>query len=111
MSETKGSEVQDRVVMELFRDYFEADGDVTSYSTLIRVAEKAGLDPAEVEGWLEGGQGGEQVDSEVQRAREKNVTGVPSFIIQDKYEVDGAQDEQDFLEMFVKVKEAEAKAA
>lgn len=55
MSGAKGPEVQDRVVMELSRDYFESDGDVTSYDTLTRVAEKAGLDRGEVEGgWRAG---------------------------------------------------------
>lgn len=93
--------------MELFRDYFEVDGDVTSYDTFLRVAERAGLGRAEVEGWLEGGEGGEQVDAEVQRAREMNVSGVPSLIIQDRYELDGARGEQDFLELFIKAKEAE----
>ncbi|ROW11337.1 hypothetical protein VMCG_01227 [Cytospora schulzeri] len=108
MSGTKGPEAQDRVVMELFRDHFEGEGDVTSHDTLLRVAEKAGLDRDEAKGWLEGGDGGEQVDAEVQRALERSVTGVPSFIIQDKYEIDGAQDEQDFLEYLIKAKEAEA---
>ncbi|KUI56580.1 Uncharacterized protein YwbO [Cytospora mali] len=107
MSRTRGPEAQDRVVMELFRDYFEANGDVTSYDTLERVAEKAGLEPSEVRGWLEGGDGGEEVDAEVREAAERNVTGVPSFLIQGKYEVDGAQDEQAFMELFTKVMEAE----
>ncbi|KUI67847.1 hypothetical protein VM1G_02640 [Cytospora mali] len=85
MSRTKGPEAQDRSPRR-----YSATG----------ASEKAGLEPSEVRGWLEGGDGGEEVDAEVREAVERNATGVPSFMIQGKYEVDGAQDEQAFMGAF-----------
>lgn len=105
------ADTQDRVVMELFRDYFEGEGDVTSHETLARVGEKAGLDGDDVRRRLAGGEGGDQVDAEVREARARGVTGVPSFKVQGRYVVEGAQDEQAFMEVFVKVKEGEEAAA
>ncbi|KAI1103024.1 DSBA oxidoreductase [Jackrogersella minutella] len=102
---TKGNDVENRVVLELFKSYFEGDGDITSHDTLVSAAEKAGLDKGEVREWLETGKGGKEVDEEVQEAYAKDIHGVPHFTIQGKYEVDGAQDAQAFLETFAKVKE------
>ncbi|KAI1136495.1 DSBA oxidoreductase [Hypoxylon sp. FL0543] len=105
LGKTKGNDVENRVVLELFKSYFEGDGDITSHNTLIAAAEKAGLDKAEVTDWLETGKGGKEVDEEVQEAYARNIHGVPHFTIQGKYEIDGAQDSQAFLEAFAKVKE------
>ncbi|KAK4035440.1 DSBA-like thioredoxin domain-containing protein [Parachaetomium inaequale] len=105
LGKTKGPEVQDRVVMELFRDYFEGTADITSHEMLVEVGVKAGLGREEVKEWLETGKGGEEVDAEVQEAKSTGIRGVPRYIIQGKYEVDGAQDPQSFLEVFAKVKD------
>ncbi|KAK3943684.1 DSBA oxidoreductase [Diplogelasinospora grovesii] len=107
LGKTKGSDVENRIVMELFRDYFEGTGDITSHETLIGVGVKAGIDQEEVKEWLEMGKGGEEVDAEVQEAKSKGIRGVPHYTIQGKYEVDGAQDPQDFMEVFAKVKDEE----
>ncbi len=100
--------MQNAVVLQLFQSYFEADGDITALDTLLEAGVKGGLDRAEVRDWLETGEGGGQVDKEVEEAKEKGIHGVPHFTIQGKYVVDGAQDPQDFLEVFVRVKETEA---
>lgn len=107
LGKTKGEVVENRVVLELFRDYFEGTGDITSHGTLVGVGVKAGLDEEEVKDWLETGKGGEEVDAEVQQAVRKNIHGVPNFTIQDKYQIDGAQDPHDFVEVFTKIKERE----
>ncbi|KAI1370541.1 DSBA oxidoreductase [Hypoxylon crocopeplum] len=105
LGKTKGADVENRVVLELFKDYFEGEGDITSHDMLLAAAEKAGLDKAEVKNWLDTDKGGKEVDEEVQEAYAKDIHGVPHFTIQGKYEVDGAQDAQAFLEAFARVKE------
>jgi predicted DsbA family dithiol-disulfide isomerase len=107
LGKAKGPEVENRVVMELFRDYFEGTGDVTSFETLVRVGVKSGIEAEEVRAWLENGSAGEEVDAEVVEAREKGIHGVPHYIIQGKYEVGGGQDPQAFMELFARVKEEE----
>ncbi|KAI0836986.1 DSBA oxidoreductase [Hypoxylon sp. FL0890] len=105
LGKTKGNDVENRVVLELFKSYFEGDGDITSHDTLIAAAEKAGLDKAEVKDWLETGKGGKEVDEEVQEANARDIHGVPHVTVQGKYELEGAQDSQAILEVFAKVKE------
>ncbi|GAB1316983.1 DSBA-like thioredoxin domain-containing protein [Madurella fahalii] len=105
LGKTKGSDVENRIVTELFRDYFEGTGDITSYDTLIGVAVKAGIDGEEVREWLETGKGGKEVDAEAQEAKRAGISGVPHYTIQGKWEVDGAQDIPVLMEIFVKVKE------
>lgn len=102
-----GTDVQNSVVLELFRSYFEGEGDITGLDTLVEAGVKGGLDPA-VRDWLESDMGGKEVDKEVEEAREKGIRGVPYFTINGEFEVDGAQDPQSFMEAFVNVKEAEA---
>ncbi|KAK7752529.1 hypothetical protein SLS62_005497 [Diatrype stigma] len=106
LGKTKGSDVENRIVLELFKDYFEGDGDITSHETLTAVGVRAGLDRDEVEDWLKMGKGGDEVDSEAQEAVRRGIDGVPNFTVQGEV-LDGADDPQAFVEMFVKVKEKE----
>lgn len=105
LGKTKGEEVENRVVLELFKRFFEGDGDITSHDMLTEAAVEAGLDKAEVKDWLDSDKGGYEVDQEVQEAYAKDIHGVPHFTIQGKYEVDGAQDAQAFLQAFANARE------
>ncbi|KAI1493784.1 DSBA-like thioredoxin domain-containing protein [Biscogniauxia mediterranea] len=107
LAKTKGHEVENRVVLELFQSYFEGDGDITSHDMLIAAGEKAGLPAAEVREWLASGRGGAEVDAEVLEANMMGIHGVPNFTIQGTHVVDGAQDSQVFMAEFAKIKEAE----
>ncbi|KAH7029230.1 DSBA-like thioredoxin domain-containing protein, partial [Microdochium trichocladiopsis] len=98
LGKTKGLEVENRVVLELFKTYFENNGDITSWEDLVAAAERAGLEQAEVREWLESGKGGEEVDAEVGKAQARDIHGVPHFTIQDQFEVGGAQDAEGFLQ-------------
>ncbi|RMZ84179.1 hypothetical protein DV738_g594, partial [Chaetothyriales sp. CBS 135597] len=103
----KGPGVQNAVVLELFRAYFEAGGDITSHDTLEEASVRAGLDRDEVRDWLQTDKGGDVVDREVQRAQLEGIHGVPNFTIQGKYRVEGAQEPQAFVDIFARVKETE----
>ena len=104
---TKGAEVQTRVVEELFKSYFEEEGDITSHDVLTEAGARAGLEEAEVKSWLESGKGGEEVDKDVAEAQIRGVSGVPNFVLQGKYEIGGAQDAEAFVKVFERVKEME----
>ncbi|KAJ8125184.1 hypothetical protein O1611_g8455 [Lasiodiplodia mahajangana] len=106
MAKTKGNDVENRVVSELFKTYFESDGDITSHATLIAAGEKAGLVPSEMKEWLDAGKGGAEVDKGVQEAYANGVTGVPNITIQGTHNVGGAQEPEVFMAIFAKVKEA-----
>ncbi|RYP05244.1 hypothetical protein DL764_003951 [Monosporascus ibericus] len=108
LGKIKGNDVENRVVSELFAMYFEGNGDITSHDHLIAAAEKAGIDKDEAREWLETDKGGKEVDAEVEQAYAKGIHGVPNFTINGKYELDGAQDPQAFLEQFARVKEGQS---
>ena len=108
LGKTKGPEAQTRVVAELFRSYFEKEGDITSHDVLQEAGLKAGLDEAEVKEWLKSDKGGKEVDKEVSEAQIRGVSGVPNFVLQGKYEIGGAQDPEAFVKVFERVKEMEA---
>lgn len=111
LGKTKSPAVQTRVVEELFAAYFENEGDITSHDTLLSAAVKAGLDKNEAQEWLDSDQGGKAVDEEVEFAKKHQISGVPNFTIQGKYEVGGAQDPSVFLRLFEKIKLGEAARA
>ncbi|KFH48251.1 hypothetical protein ACRE_008790 [Hapsidospora chrysogenum ATCC 11550] len=101
---------EDSVVREIMRMYFEEEGDITAEEDLVGAAERAGLDADEARGWLREGKGGKEVDREVAEAYAMGVTGVPHFVINDRFEVHGAEDVPVFLEQFRRAKEADAAA-
>lgn len=99
--------MQTRVVEELFSAYFENEGDITSHSVISAAAIKAGLDEKEVSEWLASDRGGPEVDREVEAAQRNQISGVPNFTVQGKFEVGGAQDSSVFLGLFERIKKAE----
>jgi len=108
LGKSKSPAVQTRVVEELFAAYFENEGDITNHEVLKNAGVKAGLDEKEVVEWLKSDKGGKAVDEEVERAQLNQISGVPNFTIQGKYEVGGAQDPGVFLRLFEKIKATEA---
>lgn len=110
LGKKKSPALQTRVVEELFSAYFEQEGDITSHEVLTAAAVRAGLEEKEVVEWLKGENGGKEVDQEVDEAKRNQISGVPNFTLQGKYEVGGAQDPAVFLRLFEKIKAGEVSA-
>lgn len=102
--EVGGEALQTRVVEELFKSYFEQEEDITSHQVLQGAAERAGFDSQKARDLLESDAEGIVVDKEVKKAQSELVTGVPHFVIQDRYEISGAQEPAAFLQIFNRVK-------
>jgi predicted DsbA family dithiol-disulfide isomerase len=107
LGKTKGPDMQTKVVEALFTSYFENEGDITSKDVLLSAAKKAGLDEAEAKQWLESDDGGKQVDEEVREAQERMISGVPHFTLNERFEVQGAQDSSAFVRLFERLKKIE----
>ena len=105
LSQTKSPQVQGTLVEKLFEAYHELEKDISSTDVLRELAIDAGLNVSEVGEWLNSSLGAESVDTEALKNRERGVSGVPIFVIQGVHRVDGARDVQEFLEIFIKVKE------
>ena len=93
------------VAMEIMRMYFLEGGDITSKNDLVNAAERAGVDRDEAREWLEGDDGGKEVDAEVAKMQGLGVKGVPRYVINEKFAVNGAEDVGDILEKLAMARE------
>jgi predicted DsbA family dithiol-disulfide isomerase len=78
------SGVQDQVVEDLFHAYFLEGQDVGDPDVLAAVARNYHLEFA-------GDEGAEEVSAELARARDQGVTGVPTFFVEGRPVISGAQ--------------------
>ncbi len=83
--------VQDAVIEALFRAYFVEGRDVGDHEVLVAIAAAAGMEPEVVARLLAGDADRARIEEEVALARRVGVTGVPTFILADRYAVVGAQ--------------------
>jgi predicted DsbA family dithiol-disulfide isomerase len=95
--------VQNDVVERLFEAYFEEGRDIGNADVLTEIASDAGMDSATVADLLEQGADREIIENEDAMAHRLGITGVPTFIFQNKYLVSGAVDPEALLEIIDKV--------
>jgi len=95
-----GQDCQDAMVERLFELYFLEGADLTSVDTLVDAARDAGLDPDLTRELLENDSDRKEVEEEIAVAQRIGVTGVPCFIIDNKYAVMGAQDANALVNAF-----------
>lgn len=84
----------------LFKAYFEEERDITDHDVLIDCTRKAGLDQTHVEMWLGSEDIGNLVDDEASKARDEGISGVPHFTINERFEIQGAQESLAFVRAF-----------
>ncbi|MHC0052877.1 DsbA family oxidoreductase [Actibacterium sp. D379-3] len=82
---------QTPVVSFLFEAYFEKGLDIGDTDVLVQIAERAEMDGAIIRRLLNGDADADQIRARDAHARERGVTGVPTFIVADKHAVVGAQ--------------------
>lgn len=100
---------QDTMAEILFRRFFIDGEDLGDRSILIAAATEAGMDHELVSELLENDADLETVRQEDQMVRQMGVSGVPFFIIDDKYTLSGAQDPAAFLAAFDQIEADKAK--
>jgi len=86
--------VQHELAETLFSAYFEEGKDLGDDEVLLEAAASHGMDRQEVEAFLEGDEGSDAVQAEIERASNIGVTGVPCFILAGAFALPGAQDPQ-----------------
>jgi predicted DsbA family dithiol-disulfide isomerase len=101
--------LQTRLAEELFADYFEREQDITNHKILAKAAGRAGMDEAEALSFLAGDELAEDVAQEAQATREEGVSGVPRFILNNDFEIEGAQEPNAFLMLFQRLKRKESR--
>ncbi len=88
----KATKLQDR----LLRASLEQGLDIADHQVLTDLAVEVGLDKNEVEHVLASGEYAYPVIQDLDSAREQNISGVPFFLINDRYPIYGAQPEYRF---------------
>jgi predicted DsbA family dithiol-disulfide isomerase len=84
-------ERQNAVVNALFRAYFREGRDIGDTGVLVDIADKAGMEAAMVERLLGTDADYDDLAARDADARQKGVTGVPTFLIAQQYVLSGAQ--------------------
>lgn len=83
----------------LLKAYFTDALDVGDLDVLADLAVEVGLDREGVEGWLASDAGVDEVRAGLAEASELGITAVPTFVIDRRFLVPGAQDPETFLQI------------
>ena len=98
--------VQAEVVSRLMRAHLVEGRDLGDLFTLAEIGIEAGLDGDRVRQWLAGDHGLEEVEEELATARDLRITTVPTFVIDRRYVVQGAQEPATFLRVLERLSHA-----
>jgi predicted DsbA family dithiol-disulfide isomerase len=90
--------------------YFEHGLNIADVDTLMELADGAGLDSAELRRKLEAGEGSAEVQRDFDAAKAIGITGVPFFLINDKYALSGAYPVSQFLAAFRQISQQSSQA-
>lgn len=82
----------------LFKAYFTEGQNVSAHDTLMRLGNEIGLDEAEIKEMLENGSYNDAVQADIAQAERLGITGVPFFVIDNKYGISGAQPSEVFVD-------------
>ncbi|HEY7770785.1 DsbA family oxidoreductase [Longimicrobium sp.] len=109
-----GAGVQQALKEKLLEAHFGQGADVGDAGVLETLAADAGMDGARVRGYLAGDEGRREVKDEIAQAQRLGITAVPTFVIDGRYAVQGAQPASAFLQVLEQVageaKESDASA-
>ena len=100
--EQGGNELQGRVKEALLKAYFTDARNVADHAVLREVALAAGLEPTRVDEVLASREFEAEVHADAEQAQAYGATGVPFFVIDQKYGVSGAQPTEVFTQVLEK---------
>lgn len=80
----------------MYRSYFEEGLDISSREVLLMISSEAGIPYAEAVEVLDGNEYSGEVKKDQKDARDYGITGVPFFVIDEKYALSGAQSPESF---------------
>lgn len=100
-------DVREQVIEDIYAAYFEHGQDVGDSAVLIQIGERLGMDADRLRVDLTGAAVRAQVEAEAREAGRLGISGVPFFIINDKYAFSGAQPPEVILDVLRRVAEQE----
>ncbi len=93
-----GPAVQRDLATRLFAAHFTEGIDVGDRDRLVEIASIAGLDHDRVRALLDSDEGGPEVSAAIRAAQRMGISAVPTFIIDDRYVIQGGQPAPVFLQ-------------
>jgi predicted DsbA family dithiol-disulfide isomerase len=87
----------------VFRQVYAEGQDPSQWEVLRAAAEEVGLDANDMQSVVDGGKYTAEVAAQVRLAQEIGVTGVPTYVINDRYAVVGAQPYEVFKRALAKI--------
>ena len=100
---TAGADAQAALVQRLFRAYFTENLDIADHAVLAGLAAEAGLDAGAATAALASGAGADAVRDEERRAAAMDIHAVPTFVVDGRFAIPGAQDVDTFVRLLAKV--------
>ena len=94
--------VQTALKLALFKAHFTDNRDVSDHAVLADVAASVGLDRDRAAAILASGEFGEMVRTEEGWWADRNITGVPAFVLDGQMLIPGAQDPEVFIRVIEK---------
>ncbi len=91
--------LEPQVTARYMKAYFTEGKNLADYDVLVSLSEEVGLDGAKVRKVLENNEYKEEVDFQIAEARQVGVQGVPFFVLNRKYGISGAQQEEYFTQV------------
>jgi predicted DsbA family dithiol-disulfide isomerase len=83
--------LQDAAEERLMRAYFTEGVSIGDRERLVEISAEIGLDADEARAVLAGGQYAAEVEADLRRAAAFGITGVPFFVVDERYGISGAQ--------------------
>ncbi len=96
---TYGSDVQGRLKEELLAAYFLRAENVADHDVLLRAAGTVDIEEVRAKEVLGGAEFADEVEADIRRAAALGATGVPFYVVDQKYGVSGAQPSEVFGEV------------
>lgn len=98
-----GPAAQERLKEILLAAYFSEGRDVGDADTVAACAGRAGLDADALRTWLDGDGGKAEVVADLRGAIDREISGVPAFVIDDAFIVPGAQEVDTFVAVIERI--------
>jgi predicted DsbA family dithiol-disulfide isomerase len=101
---TAGPAAQRRLKSRVMQGYFAEGADVSDHDVLAGFAGDCGLDADAAAGVLASGAYGEEVRAGELEARELDVHAVPTFVVERRFAIPGAQDPETFVQVLARMR-------
>jgi len=91
-----GAQMQAQLKEVLMQAYFTDGQNIGDLNVIVAYSEKVGIDPVTLREWLSTDNGIDAVRDDIHAGAQRDISAVPSFVINDQFLIPGAQDVQVF---------------